>query len=81
MPLIYLLKNSLILSKDWNLNGFYVEAMPFWLFEERIKIINDINDEENNKSNNDSDSNSNFNPNQMMNNMNNMMNNFKPPSL
>lgn len=80
MPLTYLLKNSLILSKDWNLDGFYVESLPFWLFEERIKIINQINEEENNNTE-ESTSNSKFNPNEVMNNMNSMVKNFKPPSM
>lgn len=41
-----LLKNKILLYKHYNLNDQTIYDWPFWMFEENIKIINEINDEE-----------------------------------
>ena len=46
MRLRDLLKNKILLYKHYNLNDDTIYGWPFWMFEENIKIINEINDEE-----------------------------------
>ncbi len=41
-----LLKNKLLLQKNFNTQEFSMNEWPFWMFEENIKIINQINQEE-----------------------------------
>jgi hypothetical protein len=85
MPLRPLLKNKLLLQKHYHVNELCIDEWPFWMLEENIKIVNELNDEEekNRKQEEDSQQKSmpNFNPNSMMNNIGNLTNNlgnFKP---
>jgi hypothetical protein len=85
MPLRPLLKNKLLLQKHYHINEFCIDEWPFWMLEENIKIVNELNDEEdkNRKQEEESQQKSmpNFNPNSMMSNIGNMTNNlgnFKP---
>lgn len=47
MPLKHILKNKLLLQKHFNLQEISIDDWPFWMFEENIKIANEIIDEEN----------------------------------
>ena len=85
MPFRPLLKNKLLLQKHYHINEFCIDEWPFWMLEENIKIVNELNDEEdkNRKQEEESQQKSmpNFNPNSMMSNIGNMTNNlgnFKP---
>jgi hypothetical protein len=54
-----------------------MDLWPFWMFEENIKIVNEIVDEENKEREKQEKSQGdmpNFNPNSMMNNASSMMN-------
>ena len=46
MPLRPLLKNKLLLQKHYHVNEFCIDEWPFWMFEENIKIVNELTDEE-----------------------------------
>ena len=54
---------------------------PYWMFEENVKIVNEISDEEEKQHKKDEDkqktSMPNFNPSSMMSGMNSMANKFK----
>lgn len=56
MPLKHILKNKLLLQKNFNTSEERMDIWPFWLFEENIKIANEILEEEdsNNKGGEDS---------------------------
>jgi len=41
-----LLKNKLLLQKNFNVQESSMDAWPFWMLEENIKIVNQITDEE-----------------------------------
>ena len=43
-----LLKNKLLLQKNFNTHEPSMDNWPFWMFEENIKIVNDIFEEEEN---------------------------------
>jgi len=47
MPLKHLLKNKLILQKNFNTQEDAMDNWPYWMFEENIKIANEIIEEEN----------------------------------
>jgi len=51
-------------------NEFCIDEWPFWLFEENIKIVNELNEEEEKQRKQDEESQQksmpNFNPNQLM---------------
>lgn len=73
MPLKPLLKNKLLIQKHWHVNEFCIDSWPFWLFEENIKIINEINEEEEKQRKQDEDQQQkgmpNFNPSKIMDNV------------
>lgn len=83
MPLRPLLKNKLLLQKHYHIQEASLDLWPFWMLEENISIINEINDEEekNRRSEEEKQQKSmpNFNPSSYMNQMNSMSNNFKSP--
>lgn len=80
MPLKHILKNKLLLQKNFKLQENSIDSWPFWLFEENISIVNEILEEEE-KGRKDqekqSNVNQNFDPSSMMKNMQNSMPNFK----
>jgi len=78
MPLKGLLKNKLLLQKHFNLQEAAIDSWAFWLFEENIKIVNEITEEEEKQRKTDDKNNPNFNPSSMMNQMSSMANKFKP---
>ena len=47
--LISLLKNKVQLYKHYNLNDETIDKWEYWRFEEIIKIVNDLTEEENNQ--------------------------------
>jgi hypothetical protein len=46
MHLTHILKNKLLLQKHYNLQEISIDEWPFWMFEENIKLVNEINEEE-----------------------------------
>ncbi len=46
MPLKHILKNKLLLQKHFNTQEDAMDIWPFWMFEENIKLVNEINEEE-----------------------------------
>ncbi len=82
MPLKPLLKNKLLLQKHFHVNEFCLDQWPFWMLEENIKIVNELNEEEEKQRKQDEESQQksmpNFNPNQIMSGMSNLGSNFKP---
>lgn len=83
MPLNHILKNKLLLQKHFHLQEEAIDRYPFWQFEENIKIVNEIiEEEEKNQNKQEQESSSNFNADSIMNNAKNMTNNMpKPPKL
>lgn len=69
-----------MLQKHFNLQEFAIDSWPFWMFEENIKLVNEIVEEEetNRKKQEDEQSKSmpNFDANSMMRNAQNMSNNI-----
>ena len=45
-PLTNLLRNKLLLQKNFHTQELSINEWPFWMFEENIKIINEITEEE-----------------------------------
>jgi hypothetical protein len=41
-----LLKNKLLLQKNYHTQEFAMDEWPFWMFEENIKIVNEFIKEE-----------------------------------
>jgi len=82
MPLKGILKNKLLLQKQYHLQESAIDGWPFWMMEENIKIVNELTDEEESerkKQEKEQQKQSpNFNPNSMMSNVSSMMNKFKP---
>lgn len=78
-PLSNLLKNKLLLQKNYHLQEISIDSWPFWMLEENIKIVNEITEEEEKqrKKEDSSQKMPNFNPSSMMNNMSSMANKFK----
>ena len=85
MPLKHILKNKLLLQKHFHLQEWAIDKWPFWMFEENVKLVNEIIEEEesNRKKQEEDQSGSlgNFDANSMMRNASNMTNNFKPPKI
>lgn len=80
MPLKNILKNKALLYKHYNLQDSTIDNWPYWMFEENIKIVNEIADDENNerkKQEEQQSKNSNMNPNSYMKSMSSMANKFK----
>jgi hypothetical protein len=46
MPLKHILKNKLMLQKHFHTQEAAMDNWPFWLFEENIKLVNEIVDDE-----------------------------------
>jgi len=78
-PLNSLLKNKLLLQKNYHLQEFAIDSWPYWMLEENIKIVNELTEEEEKqrKKEDSSQKMPNFNPSSMMNNMSSMANKFK----
>jgi hypothetical protein len=78
-PLSSLLKNKLLLQKNYHLQESSIDSWPFWLLEENIKIVNELTEEEEKqrKKEDSSQKMPNFNPSSVMNNMSSMANKFK----
>ena len=80
MPLRPLLKNKLLLQKHFHVNEFAIDSWPFWMLEENIKIVNELNEEEEKQRKQDEESQQkgmpNFNPNQIMSGVSNLGSNF-----
>jgi hypothetical protein len=78
-PLNSLLKNKLLLQKNYHLQEFAIDSWPFWMLEENIKIVNELTEEEDKQRKKEEGSQKmpNFNPSSIMNNMSSMANKFK----
>jgi hypothetical protein len=78
-PLSSLLKNKLLLQKNYHLQEVSIDSWPFWLLEENIKIVNELTEEEEKQRKKEESSQKmpNFNPSSVMNNMSSMANKFK----
>ena len=76
-----LLKNKLLLQKNYHLQEWAIDDWPFWMFEENIRIVNELSEEEEKQRKKQEEqqqkSMPNFNPGSYMNSMNNMSNKFK----
>jgi len=48
MPLKHILKNKLLLQKHFHTQEYAMDEWPFWMFEENIKLVNEIVEEEDN---------------------------------
>jgi hypothetical protein len=85
MPLKHILKNKLLLQKHFNLQELAMDNWPFWMFEENVKLVNEIiEEEETNRKKQEEGQQSqmgNFDANSMMKNAQNMTGNFKPPKI
>lgn len=81
MPLRPLLKNKLLLQKNYHVNEFAINDWPFWMLEENVSIINELtNDEDKQRKKEEEQQNKsmpNFNPGSYMNQMGNMASKFK----
>ncbi len=71
-----------MLQKHFHVAEVSMDEWPFWMFEENIKLVNEILEEEdkNKKSQEDTQSKTmpNFNPSSYMKDMSNMSGKFKP---
>ncbi len=81
MPLKGILKNKLLLQKQYHLQESAIDSWPYWMLEENIKIVNEITDEEEKEKKKQEKEQKtpgmNFNPNSMMSSMSNMASKFK----
>ena len=77
-----ILKNKLQLQKHFHLQESSIDAWPYWMFEENIKIVNELTEEEEKERKKEEESQKtntpNFNPSSMMNSVSGMANKFKP---
>jgi len=75
----HILKNKLLLQKHFNLQELSIDKWPFWMFEENIKIVNEIVEEEEKQRKKDEEAQNkqmgNFDANSMMRNAQSMTNN------
>jgi hypothetical protein len=78
-PLSSLLKNKLLLQKNYHLQEVSIDLWPFWMLEENIKIVNEITEEEEKQRKREEGSQKmpNFNPSSMMGNVSSMASKFK----
>ena len=83
MPLKHILKNKLLLQKHFHTQEEAMDKWPFWMFEENIKLVNEISEEEekNRKTQEEGQNNSmgNFDTNSVMKSASNMTNNISIP--
>jgi hypothetical protein len=56
MPLKHLLKNKLLLQKHFHTQEWAMDNWPFWMFEENIKLVNEIIEDEDKQRKQDEDS-------------------------
>ena len=82
MPLKGILKNKLLLQKQYHLQEDAIDRWPYWMMEENIRIVNEITDEEDKERKSQEKEQQkqtpNFNPSSMMNSVSSMMSKFKP---
>ena len=80
-PLKNILKNKLLLQKHYHLQESSIDRWPYWQFEENIKLVNEITDEEEKERKKDEDKQKmntpNFNPSSYMSGISGMANKFK----
>ena len=80
MPLKHILKNKLLLQKHFHTQEYAMDEWPFWMFEENIKLVNEIvEEEENSRKKQEQDQQKgmpNFDANSMMKNASNMSSNI-----
>lgn len=80
-PLNSLLRNKLLLQKNYHLQESAIDNWPFWMLEENIKIVNELTEEEEKQRKKEEDTQQksmpNFNPSSYMNQMNSMSSKFK----
>lgn len=83
MPLKHILKNKLLLQKHFNLQEWSMDIWPFWMFEENVKLVNEIlEEEESNRKKQEGEQSSGMpDTGQMMKNMSSMGSNFNMPKL
>jgi hypothetical protein len=76
-----LLRNKLVLQKNYHLQESAIDSWPFWMLEENIKIVNELTEEEEKQRKKQEDEQSkgmgNFNPSSYMSSMNGMASKFK----
>jgi len=81
MPLKHILKNKLQLQKHFHTQEIAMDEWPYWLFEENIKLVNELIEEEEKHRKKEEDKQQantpNFNPGSMMKDASGMMNKFK----
>jgi len=81
MPLKHILKNKLMLQKHFHVAEISIDDWPYWMFEENIKLVNEILEEEEKHRKKEEDTQTknmpNFNPSSYMKDMSNMSNKFK----
>lgn len=81
MPLRHILKNKLLLQKHFNTQEISMDEWPYWMFEENIKLVNEIIEEEEKHRKKEEEkqqsSMPNFNVNSMMRDAGNMASKFK----
>jgi hypothetical protein len=74
-----------MLQKHFHLQEYSIDSWPFWMFEENISIINDLQDEDNKGQRQQEDDQSkmmgSMNPSSYMKGMSSMSNKFKPPKM
>jgi hypothetical protein len=80
MPLKHILKNKLLLQKHFHTQEYAMDEWPFWMFEENIKLVNEIVEEEDSSRKKQEQEQQkgmpNFDANSMMKNASNMSNNI-----
>ncbi len=81
MPLTGLLRNKILLQKHCHLQEVSIDSWPYWMFEENIKVVNELTEEEEKQRKKEEEKQKmetpNFNPSSYMNNVSNMANKFK----
>ena len=79
-PLTSLLRNKLLLQKNYHLQEVSIDNWPFWMLEENIKIVNELIEDEEKQKRKDEESQQktmpNFNPSSYMNSVNSMAGKF-----
>jgi hypothetical protein len=72
------LKNKLVIQKNYHLQESAIDRWPYWMWEQNIKNINEMADDEERQRKKDDESQQksmpNFNPSSYMNSMSNMTN-------
>lgn len=85
MPLRSLLKSKVLLYKNYNIGDETIDSWPFWMFEENISIINELQEEEGKGRKQQEDEQSktmgSMNPSSYMKGMSSMSNKFKAPRM